>query len=74
MSKNFVKIKMCYVYSQWYDFSCVTPNVPIHRGRCKFRVRTIVRRQFFFILCTLNIETCLKGPRFSSINADSKTD
>ena len=24
MSNAFVKIKMCYVYNQWYDISCVT--------------------------------------------------
>ena len=24
MSKAFVTIKMCYVYNQWYDTSCVT--------------------------------------------------
>ena len=24
MSDAFLKIKMCYVYSQWYDISCAT--------------------------------------------------
>jgi len=24
MSNAFVKIKMCYVYNQWYDISCAT--------------------------------------------------
>ena len=24
MSNGFVKIKMCYVYNQWYDISCAT--------------------------------------------------
>ena len=28
--KCFVTIKMCYVYNQWYDISCVTLYVMLH--------------------------------------------
>ena len=30
MSKVFVKIKMCYMYNQWYDISCTTLYIKVN--------------------------------------------
>ena len=55
MPSAFVKIKMCYVYNQWYDISCATLYIYISLTVTVFSPNSEVVTQFDRLLLLLTI-------------------